>query len=154
MNQIPGSSQTLGWHGSESVFPTEIKHQESRVSPELLAAYKTWLLTAPTQPQSSLTEELPIRTGTLPFLHLGVSFPNTNSPKCSICSTFIGRLWQGIWEPENRQPARTAGPTFWLPFAGRDSPLTGHPRTPTGQSCTWLNALFVFGQRLVPVKSD
>lgn len=34
----------------------EIKHQESRVSPELLAAYKTWLLTAPTQPQSSLTD--------------------------------------------------------------------------------------------------
>ena len=97
---------------------------------------------------------MPMRTGTLPFLHLRVSFPNTTSPKLSICSTFIGRLWQGIWEPKNRQTDRTAGPTFWLPFAGRDSPLIGQPGIPTGQSCAWLNTLFVFGKRLVPVKSD
>ena len=61
--------------------PREIKHQESRVSPELLTAYKTWLLTTPAQPQSSLTDAHKDR-------NLSISTFEDQFPKHNLPQTF------------------------------------------------------------------
>lgn len=59
--------------------PRDIKHQESRVSPELLAAYKTWLLTTPAQPQRSLTDAHKDRVP--PVSAFEGQFPKHNLPQ-------------------------------------------------------------------------
>lgn len=121
-----------------------------------LGGFKSWLLTTPTQPQSLLPNAGKDWDPLIPALEGTVS-QTPPPPNHSNCSTFIWRLQWDIWAAENKKTdRRMAGSSsrLKLSFAGRDSHLVGHPGTPTGQSWAWLNALFVFGKPLVPVKSD